>query len=261
VVRFDREEIGMRSQLAVPALLVAAVLVAPVRADAPSGTAPKPSWRIRGALSEACSCSVPCTCNFGERATPSRSGEGPVGSGCWTVYSLAIRKGHYGSVTLDGLHLAGAKGGKGTVFYLDARATPEQAEALKAIAAFMSGRILKTTAKGAPSDLEDHSGEFLRLKHFLGFKTVPIQQEAGPNGTRLVIGDQGGFESDTIMGIDGKTPVRVENNWSWNIRHGIKGKTKRLQYKDEFGNAFDLTGTNANQGEFDWSDKTPIYFR
>ena len=59
----------------------------------------------------------------------------------------------------------------------------------------------------------------------------------------------------------GKTPVVVENNWSWNIQHGIKGKTKRLHYKDEFGNEFDLTGTNANQGQFDWSDKTPVYFR
>jgi hypothetical protein len=77
----------------------------------------------------------------------------------------------------------------------------------------------------------------------------------------LVIGDRGGFESSYILGIDGKTPVVVENNWSWNIRHGIKGKTKRLQYRDEFGNEFDLTGTNANQGEFDWSDQTPIYFR
>jgi hypothetical protein len=164
-------------------------------------------------------------------------------------------------VKLDGLHLAGAKGGKGTVFYLDDRDTPEQAEALKAIAAFMSGRILKTTTTGSPSDLEDHSNEFLRLKHFLGFKSVPIQQEAGATGNRLVVGDQGSFESDYLMGMDGKTPVVVENNWSWNIRHGIKGKTKRLQYKDEFGNAFDLTGTNANQGEFDWSDKTAIYFR
>jgi len=96
---------------------------------------------------------------------------------------------------------------------------------------------------------------------FLGFKSVHIQHEVGPKGNRLVIGDQGGFESDYITGIDGKTPVVVENNWSWNIRHGIKGKTKRLHYQDEFGNAFDLTGTNANQGEFDWSDKTSLYFR
>ena len=90
---------------------------------------------------------------------------------------------------------------------------------------------------------------------------MAIQQEVGARGNKLALGDLGGFESDYVMGIDGKTPVVVENNWSWNIQHGIKGKTKRLHYKDEFGNEFDLTSTNANQGQFDWSDKTPLYFR
>ncbi len=250
----------MRSRSAVRAAVVLAALAAPVLAHAVD-TVFKPTWRIRGILSEACSCTVPCTCNFGARPSPSHSGEGPPGHGCWTLYSLAIRQGHYGRVKLDSLHLAGAKGAKALVYYLDDQATPEQAEALKAIAALMGGRMLETRARGEPKDLDDRSSEFLARKRFAGFKTVPIQQEFGPMGNRLVIGDRGGFESNYIMGIDGKTPVMVENNWSWNIRHGIKGKTKRLQYRDEFGNAFDLTGTNANQGEFDWTDRTPIYFR
>ena len=80
-------------------------------------------------------------------------------------------------------------------------------------------------------------------------------------GNRLKIGDAGGFTSDYIMGIDGKTPVVVENNWSWNIQHGIKGKARQLKYKDEFGNEFDVSDVNANQGKFDWSDKTAVYFR
>jgi hypothetical protein len=251
----------MRFHRAAGALLAAGVLVAAVRADEAGGPAAKPSWRIRGALSEACSCSVPCTCNFGESAVPSTSGEGPSGERCWTLFSLAIRRGYYGRVRLDGLHLAGAKGGKGFVYYLDARATPEQAEALQAIAAFMGGRMYGTSGGGPSRNPHDRSREFLRRKTFLGFKSASIQQEAGPKANRLVIGDEGGFESDYIMGIDGKSPVMVENNWSWNIRHGIKAKTKRLHYRDEFGNAFDLTGTNANQGEFDWTDQTPIYFR
>src|SRR5437660_1455694 len=102
----------MRFHRAVGALLAALALVVPVGADEANSVAPKPTWRIRGILSEACSCSVPCTCNFGARPSPSRSGEGPPGHGCWTLYSLAIRKGHYGRVKLDGLHLAGAKGAK-----------------------------------------------------------------------------------------------------------------------------------------------------
>jgi len=82
----------------------------------------------------------------------------------------------------------------------------------------------------------------------------------GDKGNKLQIGDQGGFEADYIMGMDGKTPVVVENNTSWNIPKSIKGKTKFLRYSDEFGNKFDMTGTNSNQGKFDWTDGTKEYF-
>ena len=42
-------------------------------------------WKIAGALSEACTCSVPCTCNFGEGPSPH--------SYCYPFYSYEIRKG------------------------------------------------------------------------------------------------------------------------------------------------------------------------
>ena len=95
----------------------------------------------------------------------------------------------------------------------------------------------------------------------LGFKRTRIVQRAGERGSLLEIGELGRFQSDTLLGIDGKTPVVVENNWSWNIHHGIKGKTRQLSYKDEFGNLIDTAATNANQGKFDWSDRTPLYLR
>jgi hypothetical protein len=237
----------MRTTRFIPALTLAALLMIPAlsgAAEAPSTSTP---WRISGQLSEACTCSVPCSCNFGEGPSPSHT--------CWALFSLDINKGRYGSVSLDGLRLAGAGGAKGMVAYIDQRATPQQAEALQAIVAHVGERMQAAVRAQDPKALDDPSMKFL------GFKTVAIQQEVGAGGNKLAIGDAGGFESDYIMGIDGKTPVVVENNWSWNIQHGIKGKTKRLHYKDEFGNEFDLTGTNANQGQFDWSDKTPIYFR
>ena len=156
---------------------------------------------------------------------------------------------------MDGLRVAGANGGKGFVAYIDERATPEQAEALKAIVGHIGENFQKLAIAQDPKAAEDPSMKFL------GFKTVHIDQEVGKTGHRLMIGSQGGFEGDYVLGIDGKTPVVVENNWSWNIQHGIKAKTKRLHYKDDFGNEYDMTGTNANQGKFDWSDKTPVYFR
>lgn len=231
----------------VPVVTLAGALLAPIPSQAAElETAPVP-WHITGQLSEACTCSVPCTCNFGEGPSPSHT--------CWALFSLDVQKGRYGKVDLRGLRFAGAAGAKGFVAYLDDRATPAQTEALKAIVTHIGARLRELAMAQDPKAGDDPS------MNFLAFKSARIQQEVGPKGNRLVIGDQGGFESDYIMGIDGKTPVVVENNWSWNIQHGIKGKTKRLRYKDEFGNEFDLTATNANQGQFDWSDKTPVYFR
>jgi Protein of unknown function (DUF1326) len=181
-------------------------------------------WQISGDLSEACTCTVPCTCNFGEGASPHHY--------CYSLFSISIRKGHYGSVVLDGLHLAGAHGKKGGVWYIDDRATSEQAQALRAIASQMKSR------------------------NPTYFETARILQEVGEKGNHLEIGDKGGFAADYIMGLDKKTPVVVENNTSWNIPKSIKGKTKRLHYKDQYGNKFDLKATNSNQGAFDWTQDT-----
>jgi len=232
--------------------LVAALVISPTlarAAEAPADKAPvdKTPWRLQGDLSESCTCSVPCTCNFGEGPSPSHF--------CWALFSLDIQKGRYGSVKLDGLRLAGAAGAKGIVIYLDDRATPQQLDAMKAISARIGGRVRELAIAQDPKMADDPSMQFL------GFKTVKIEQEVGKTNNRLKIGDQGGFTADYIMGIDGKTPVVVENNWSWNIQHGIKGKARQLRYKDEFGNEFDMSDVNANQGKFDWSDKTSVYFR
>jgi len=237
----------MRLTAIVQAMFVAAPLLAPGLSRVSAETVSRPSWRISGDLSEACTCSVPCTCNFGEGPSPAHT--------CWALFSLDIQKGHYDKVNLAGLRVAGAVGAKGMVAYLDDRATPEQAEALKGVVGSIGARFHELAIAHDPKAAQDPSMQFL------GFKTVRIQQTVGDKSSRLILGDQGGFESNYIMGIDGKTPVVVENNWSWNIKHGIKAKTKRLNYKDEFGNEFDMTATNANQGKFDWSDKTAVYFR
>src|SRR5437868_13903670 len=77
------------------ALALGAALLAPTlaRAAAAPSTASAP-WRIMGDLSEACTCSVPCTCNFGEGPSPSHT--------CWALFSLDIKKGRFGKVNLAG---------------------------------------------------------------------------------------------------------------------------------------------------------------
>lgn len=207
--------------------LVAVAAAAGIGAAAPAGAAEH--WEIAGTLTEACTCSVPCSCNFGEGPSPHHY--------CWAVFSLLIEKGHYGDVKLDSLHLAVGNGQKLWVAYIDDRATPQQAEALKAIAT----RVL--------SDVPFHGD----------FETARIVQEVGDRTARVQIGENGGFETDYIIGKDGKTPVVVENNTTFNIPRATKTKTKVFKYKDSHGNDIDTEATNGNQGKFDWTDQTGSY--
>src|SRR5207302_1244931 len=134
-----------------------AALLALIGVETAARPAASEPWHITGTLSEACTCTVPCTCNFGESPSPHAF--------CYAMVGMDIEHGNYGAVTLDGLRVGGANGAKGFVFYVDDRANAEQAEA------------------------------------------------------------------------------------------------RRLAYHDALGNAYDLKGVNSNQGRFDWSDTTPVYFR
>lgn len=196
-------------------------------------------WEMQGDLTEACTCSVPCTCNFGEGPSPHHY--------CWAVFSVDIQKGHYGNVRLDGLRLAGVHGKKALVWYIDDRATSEQAAALKEIA-------LHSLRHGHGDADSGNSSSGIHVE------TARIIQDVGEKGNKLLIGDKGGFEAEYIMGMDKKTPVVVENNTSWNISRSIKGKTKYLRYKDQYGNKVDMTKTNSNEGKFDWNDQSSEYF-
>ncbi len=200
-----------------------------LQADSPSSA--DEHWEIAGTLTEACTCAVPCTCNFGEGPSPHHY--------CYAVFSFQIEKGHYGAVNLDSLHLAVANAQKKWIAYIDDRASQEQSAALKAIA----NRILAQV---------DFKGDF---------ETAPITQEIGDRSARVQIGKNGGFETDYIMGMDKKTPVVVENNTTFNIPRSTKTKTRIFRYKDSHGNNIDTEGTNGNQGRFDWTDQTSAYVR
>jgi Protein of unknown function (DUF1326) len=207
------------------------VLVSAVSVFAASGSKPHGEhWEMAGQLSEACSCSVPCTCNFRQGPSPHHY--------CWTVFALDIEHGHYGKVQLDGLHLVGAHGKKSQVWYIDQRANPEQVAALKAITL----------------DLQWHP------RNPVYWEVARISQRVGDKDHEVEVDGRGGFNANYIIGLDGKTPIVLENNPSWNIQHGIKAKAERLEYHDQHGNKFKFAGVNSNEGHFDWTDQTPKYF-
>jgi Protein of unknown function (DUF1326) len=211
-------------------VIILVLLAIAVAQAATTSQQDKTHWELKGNLSEACSCRVPCTCNFSSGPSPHHF--------CWAVFSLDIQKGHYGKVKLNGLTLAAAHADKAVVWYIDKHATPNQFEALKAIARRLGYRF----------DLPTF------------FKAAHITQVVTDTGNDVEIEGHGGFKANYVMGGDGKAPIVVENITSWNIPRSIKGRTEYLRYADSHGNKLDFKDTNSNEGKFDWSDKSARYF-
>lgn len=205
----------------------------------------KAAWRISGDFGEVCSCSVPCTCNFGEGPSPAHF--------CWAMFTLAIKEGDYDGIKLSGLNVTGVVASKGYTIYLDRRATHQQLEALKAVSRDINKSFYKANGIDDPSKAPEGM-------KFLGFKVADLAYSQDDKKMFSSIAGVGAFGSKYILGIDGKTPVRMSNNWSWNLTECIKAKTTVFRYKDQ-GQSMDYEGRNSNVGKFDWSDTTPIYFR
>jgi hypothetical protein len=204
---------------------VLAGMAAPVPAAAP------PPWEITGELAEACTCKVPCTCQFGEGPTP--------GPGCRSLITLSIEKGRRGDVKLDGTKLALVFGDKGIVFYVDSSAPAPQRAALRAVAENMAA-----TSKW----------------NSVSYREAPIAQTITPTETRVAVGDAGSFDAEMLLGMDDKTPVVVENQGDVNVARLEKGKTRLLKYGDAAGNSIDAKDTNSDRGHFDWNDRMTRFF-
>lgn len=191
-------------------------------------------WHIKGALSEACTCNVPCTCNFGEGPSPH--------SYCYVVYAYGIKEGNFNGVKLDGLRFGATEGAKGTVMYLDAKATAEQRPSLESLAR----RVLKV------------NGDQIGHHQLLGFEYVEIKQEYDERHDSLDLGGAGRFKTSYIMGRDKTKPVVVVNNTEWAIHEAIKGKTEYFTIKDKYGDQHSAHGTNSNHGDFEYDENSQL---
>lgn len=207
------------------------------QAAAPSAgtTQPAPeTWMIEGALSETCTCSVPCTCNFGEGPSPHDY--------CHPFYSYDIRKGRYRDVKLDGLRFGAADLESGRTIFIDERANEKQREALRVIAA----RVIE---RAKPEEAEAEAKEMAKDVRY-----VTIKQEYDGRRNRLEVAGIGEFSADYIMGLDKTQPLIVRNNTTWRIRDAIKAKTSI--YRVNVGkDSINTKDTNSNQGDYQYSDK------
>ena len=193
------------------------------------------SWRIVGALTEACTCSVPCSCNFGQGPSPH--------SFCYPFYSYHIRKGNYGDITLDDLHFGSADLKSGRYIFIDERADRRQREALERIAARVIERVSAEDVEKKAKEIAEH------------VRYATVEQSYDDRSNHLKVAGIGEFDSDYVMGMDKSAPVVVRNNTTWRVRETIKAKTRF--YRVHLGSdVIDMKDTNSNQAEFEYTDAT-----
>jgi len=207
----------------------------PSNAAQPAEKVAANSWKIAGALTEACTCSVPCSCNFGQGPSPH--------SFCYPFYSYHIRKGNYGDISLDDLHFGSADLKSGRYIFIDERADARQREALQRIAARVIERVPADGVEKKTKEIAEH------------VRYAAVEQSYDDRRNHLKVAGLGEFDSDYVMGMDRNSPVVVRNNTTWRVRETIKAKTKF--YRVHLGSdVIDTKDTNSNQAEFEYTDAT-----
>jgi hypothetical protein len=212
------------------ALIVVAAWMALCVAVAPTPV----RWHVSGMFTEACSCAPPCGCNFGLAPSPHDF--------CYSLFSYAIKTGTYRDVKLDGLIIACARAQAGSIWYIDRSATPPQAAALRAIA----DRIV-------PIQRGKQASPYQPARTVI---PATITQEVTEHGSHLRIDGVGEFDNTFLLGLDGRTPIVVMNNATFNLKRSMKGRAVTFRYKDRFGGRIDFKGTNTNTGEFEYDQNT-----
>lgn len=192
-------------------------------------------WKIAGALSETCTCAVPCSCNFGQGPSPHHY--------CYPFYSYHIRKGNYGETALDDLHFGAADAKTGRYIFIDERADESQRKALRWIAARVIFHVPEDKAEEKAKEIAEHA------------RYAKVEQNYDDRKNSLKVEGIGEFAAAYVMGMDQKNPVVVHNNTTWRVRDTIKAKTS--VYRVKIGNdVIETKDTNSNQANFEYTDAT-----
>jgi hypothetical protein len=227
------------------AKLMLATLFLLSSALARAGDDKKTSWKASGVMEEACSCDAACPCWFDSKPTRSHCSGGQVNF---------IEKGNYGDVSLDGLAV-GTMGQNpdGTTMmgsfgkwdfaniYIDEKASPQQRQALEAIAKAM-------LPLGAPP-------ERTRIQY------VPITRTTNGSEHTITIGSVASFSGHLIPGGMGGSPKIVSAPGADPVhREYQQGRTTRQTYTDS-GRKWDWSNTNYMYARFETdSDEYEKYF-
>jgi hypothetical protein len=159
------------------------------------------SWNVSGQYFETCSCDYVCPCILQQMAVKPSKGT------CTFAMGFQIEKGTFGSASLDGLGFivlgftpeAMIKGNWSVGLIIDDRATPEQRDAITAIA---SG--------GAGGPMAALSG---LIGKFLGVESAPIRFDSDGAKWSVTAGRLVDMAAQPAMGINPGTtePLHLSN--------------------------------------------------
>jgi hypothetical protein len=196
--------------------------------------APKTAWKIVGQLEEACSCSAACPCWFNSK---------PTRMACSGGQFIFIEKGHYGNVKLDGLAVGAmskSPDGKGMMesfgnwdfnyYYIDAKGTAEQRDALKALA--------KVVLVPNASPKEE-------------IRVIPLTRTINGKEHMISLGEYGKFSGHLIEGGMGGA-VKITNPPGADPLHKeyAQGQASDITFNDA-GQAWKFEGSNYMFGTFE----------
>ena len=203
-----------------------------------------PSWNVSGQYYETCSCDFVCPCITGQMTVA------PTQGTCTVAMGFQIERGKYGDASLDGLGFiilgltpeAMIKGNWTVGVIVDEHATPEQRDAIVAIASGAAG--------GPMAALSGLVGKMA------GVETAPIRFER--NGPRWSVsaGKLVQMSAEPAMGIN---PAATEPVTLSNTGHPAADRLKLAHAKHSQVNALgflweDVRGINNGQyAPFEWA--------
>ena len=162
---------------------------------------PGTAWNANGQYYETCNCDFVCPCVPGQLAVSPTRGD------CLIAMAFQIERGTYGALTLDGLGFivlartpeAMIKGNWSVGVIVDERATPEQRDAIVAIASGSAG--------GPMAALSPLVGKFL------GAESTPIAFDRSGASWSVTAGDLLDMAAQGAMGMNPNAtgPLQIDN--------------------------------------------------
>lgn len=154
-----------------------------------------PDWAFNATIIEACSCPMFCQCYFNPKPAAHADHEGHGGAAkhyCRFNNAFRVNRGHYGSVTLDGVKfwVAGDLGGDFSagqldwaVLIFDRSTTKEQREAIQKILGYVYPVKWNSFTVGADATMEWSYTKDTAIAKLDGGKTAEVALRRHPGNT------------------------------------------------------------------------------